>query len=244
MKSYCKILWSTGIVFLLGSSSLFAAEKSAKEILDNTYRYIGSMDKYAFEAVVLDDDVENGKVTREKYRHDISIKIDRPDKMRVDTKGTVKNKSSILNNGIYTMIDYGVGYYSQLKTPKSIDTALDSIFEMYGIRAPLAQLVYSDMNKRFKFNKNKYFGVVNVDGVACDYVAFAGSEVEVHIWIATGDKPLVKAYKLFYVTEKECPSKTTLITWDAQPNITDSDFVVTLPKDAAAISVLPLEERR
>jgi hypothetical protein len=242
MKLYSKFFYVSGLVFLLGGSSLFGAEQSAKEILDKAYTYVGSMDKYAFDALVLDDDVENGKVTREKYRHDVSVKVDRPGKLRVDTKGNVKERSSTLNDGVFTMIDYGFGYYSMLKTPKSIDAALDAIFERYGIRAPLAQLVYSDMQKRFKFSKSKNFGPVMVDGTECHYVAFADALVEVHIWITTGDKPLVKAYKLFDITEKERPSISTWITWDAHPNITDKDFVATLPKDAAQISVLPVEK--
>jgi len=242
MKLHSKFFYVSGLVFLLGGSSLFAAEQSAKEILDNAYRYVGSMDKYAFDAIVLDDDIENGKVTREKYRHDVSVKVDRPGKLRVDTKGTVKDRSSTLNDGVFTMIDYGFGYYSILKTPKSIDAALDAIFERYGIKAPLAQLVYSDMHQRFKFSKSKNFGVVTVDGVACDYVAFSDSQVEVHLWIATGDKPLVKAYKVIDMQEKEHPSISTTITWIANPNITDNDFVIALPKDAAQITVLPVEE--
>ena len=242
MKLHSKFFYVMGLVFMLGGSSLFAAEQSAKEILDKAYAYVGGMDKYAFEAVVLDDDVQDGKVTREKYRHDVSVKVDRPNKLRVDTKGNVKERSSILNDGVFTMIDYGFGYYSQLKTPKSIDAALDSIFEMYGIRAPLAQLVYSDMHQRFKFNKSKNFGTVMVDGTECHYIAFADVLVEVHIWIATGDKPLVKAYKVIDMQEKEHPSISTRITWDLQATITDKDFVVALPKDFAPISVLPVEE--
>lgn len=230
------------MVFLVGGSSLFAAEQSAKEILDKAYRYVGSMDKYAFEAVVLDDDIQNGKVTREKYRHDVSVKVERPGKLRVDTKGDVKERSSVLNDGVFTMVDYGFGYYAKLQTPKDIDSTLDAIFERYSIRAPLAQLVYSDMHKRFKFSKSKNFGVVMVDGIPCHYVAFGDAEVEVHIWITQGDKPLVKAYKLFDITEKERPSISTWITWIAHPNITENDFAVTLPKDAAEISVLSVEE--
>ena len=242
MKLHSKIFSLVGVLCMMGGTALFGAEQNAKEILDKAYRYVGGMDKYAFEAVVLDDDVENGKVTREKYRHDVSVLVDRPSKLRVDTKGNVKERTSVLNDGVFTMIDYGFGYYSQLKTPKSIDAALDSIFEMYGIRAPLAQLVYSDMHQRFKFTKSKNFGVVTLDGVACNYVAFGDAQVEVHIWITTGDKPLVKAYKVIDMQEKEHPSISTTITWVANPNITDNDFVIALPKDAAQITVLPVEE--
>ncbi len=49
------------------------------------------------------------------------------------------------------------------------DGTLDLIFDAYGINAPLASLIYSDMDKSVKFTKSKYFGTMDVAGVACDY---------------------------------------------------------------------------
>ena len=242
MKLHNKFLCSAGIVFLLGGLSLFAAEQSATEVLNKAYEYVGSMDKYAFNAVVLDDDVEDGVIHRQKFRHDVSVKVDRPDKLRVDVKGDIKDRSSYLNDGVFTMIDHGYGYYATIKTPKTIDGALDAIFDRFGIKAPLAQLVYSDMDKRFKFSKSKNFGTMMVGGTECDYVAFSDPTAEVHLWIAAGDKPLLKAYRIFDKTEKDRPSLSTSVTWVENPEISDNDFIFAAPKDAIEISVLSTNE--
>ena len=236
MTLYKKLLCTAGVALLLTWTNLIAAEQSARDILNNAYQYIGSMDTYAFKAVVIDDEVQDGEAIR-KYRHDVSVKVDRPGKLRVDTKGDIKNRSNYLNDGLFTMIDHGFGYYGQLETPKTIDGAFDLIFEKYGIRAPLAQLIYSDMDKRVKFNSSKYFGTMDVAGVECDYVAFKSRVREVHVWIPTGDKPLVKAYSIIDTTTISQSRINTSIYWNTNLKISDSDFIFTVPKDATKITV-------
>ena len=236
MKLYKKLLCTAGVALLLSSTSLFAAEPSAKEIVNKTYQYIGSMDQYTFNAVVTDEEAKDGEIVK-TYRQDVSVKVDRPGKLRVDTKGDIKNRSSYLNDGLFTMIDHGFGYYGQLETPKTIDGALDLIFEKYGIRAPLAQLIYSDMDKRVKFNRSKYFGTMDVAGVECDYVAFKSRVREVHVWIATGDKPLVKTYSIIDTSTKSQSRINTSIHWNDNSKISDSDFIFKAPKGVTKISV-------
>ncbi len=236
MKLHKKHFCVAGLVLLLSGTSLFAAEQSAKDIVSKTYQYIGSMDQYTFDAVVTDEEAKDGQIVK-TYRQDVSVKVDRPGKLRVDTKGDIKNRSSYLNDGLFTMIDHGHDYYGQLETPKTIDGALDLIFEKYGIKAPLASLFYSDMDKRVKFKRSKYFGTMDVAGVECDYVAFKSNVREVHIWITTGDKPLVKTYSIINTREKGNPRRNTTLNWDTDPSLSESDFIFTAPKNAVKISV-------
>jgi hypothetical protein len=228
MNLHKKLLCTAGIALLLSSTNLFAAERSAKDIISKAYQHIGSMDKYAFDAIVLDDEVKDGAVVK-TYRQDVSVKVDRP--------GKLKNRSSYINGGIFTMIDHGHGYYGQLETPKTIDGTLDLIFELYGIRAPLASLIYSDMGKRVKFKRSKYFGTVDVAGVECDYVAFKSRVREVHVWITTGNTPQIINYSIIDTTVEGNPRINTSITWNTNPKISDSDFIFKAPKGATQITV-------
>ncbi len=236
MTLHKKLLCTAGVALLLSSTSLFAADKSARDILNNAYQYIGGMDKYAFSAVVIDDEMQDDKTT-DKYKHTVSVKVDRPGKVRVDTTGTVKNRSAYLNDGSYTMFDHGQNYYGQIKTPKTINASLDVLFEKFGIRAPLAQLIYSGMDKRVKFSTGKYFGTKDVGGVECDYVAFKNGTRELHAWIATGDKPLVKSYSIIDTSTASASRINTSVTWNTNANISDSDFIFVAPKGSSKISV-------
>lgn len=232
MKLHKKAFCIVSLGILLGSTGLMAAEKSAKEILVNAYDHIGSMDQYTFEAAVVDNDVINGETV--KYSHDITVKIDRPNNLRLDSKGDVKNRTITLHDGLFTMYDSKFGYYGQLKTPKNIDQVIDFIFDEYGIRAPLATLMYSDMGKRIKFKQSKYFGTMDVAGVECDYVAFKTiNDKVIHIWITTGDEPLVKTYSIIEGDDRI----DTSLRWNTKPKLSESDFIFTAPKGASKVSI-------
>ena len=236
MNLHKKLLCTAGVALLLSSTNLFSADQSARNILNNAYQYIGSMDKYAFTAVIIDDELQDN-VTREKYKHTAGVKVDRPGKLRVDTTGTVKNRTSYLNDGSFTMIDHGQNYYGQIKTPKTINDALDVLFEKFGIRVPLAQLIYSGMDNKVKFSTSKYFGTKDVGGVECDYVAFKNGTREIHVWIATGDKPLVKSYSIIDTSTDSASRINTSVSWNSNANISDSDFVFVAPKGSSKIVV-------
>lgn len=233
MNLYKKTLCLVGMGLLLGSTNLIAEEKTAKDVVRNAYAHIGSMDRYALSATVSDNETIDGQTTT--YRQNVSLKVDRPGNYRSDTKGDIKDRSTYLNKGQFTMMDHGFGFYTQLKTPESIDGTLDYLYEKFGIRTALSTLIYSDMNKRVKFNKNKYFGTVNVAGVECDYVAFKNDSKEIHVWVTTGDKPLVKTLSII---EGDTRVNATL-AWDTDPKFSKSDFVFNAPKGATKISVKP-----
>ena len=236
MKLHKKVFCVVGLGLLLSGTQLVAVDKTAKDVINNAYQYLGSMDKYAFKAVVSEDAVEDGQIVK-TYKQNVSAKVSRPNMLRVDTKGDIKNRSNYINNGLYTMIDYDLGYYAQVKTPKSIDGALDFIFTKLGIKSPMASLFYSDMHKRVKFNKGKYFGTVEVGGVECDYVAFKNQTREVHAWIATGEKPLVKTYSVIDTDTQGNPRMNTSLTWIKNSSFSDSDFIFKAPKGASKISI-------
>jgi len=232
-----RIFCVIGMGLIVSSTALFSAEQSAAAILKHAYQYIGSLDKYAFNAVVIDDDMKDGKLLKQ-YKQYISVKVDRPNDLRVDTKGDTKSRSTYLHDGLFTMIDHGFNYYGQIKLPhKSIDKALDYIFDKYGIKAPLAALIYSNMHKRWKFRKSTYFGKRMVAGVECDYVAFRNRGGEVHVWISRGEKPLVKSFTIIDTTVKGKPRTTASIKWETNPRFSEKDFIFKTPKGAANISV-------
>ncbi len=232
MKLHKKFLYTAGVGVILCSTNLFASDQSARDILDKAYQYVGGMDKYAFTAVVTDNDAQESK-----YKHTAVVKVDRPGKLRVDITGTVKNKTNYLNDGDFTMLDHNYNYYGQIKTPKTIDGALDVLFEKFGIKAPLAQLIYSNMDKRVKFKTSKYFGTKVVDGVECDYIAFKNGTREIHVWIATGDAPLVKTYSIIDTSGHVKSRVNTSVAWNKNSNISDSDFVFVAPKGSSKIPV-------
>jgi hypothetical protein len=236
MKLYKQLLSVTSASLLLFGTSLLAQEQSPRDVMHNAFKYLHGMDQYAFKAVVIDNEkAEDGST--EEYRFDTSVKVDRPDKFQINVKSASKDRSNYLHNGVYTMMDHQFNYYGQIKASDTIDGTLDYLFEEYGIRSPLAQLLYSEMQKRTKFTKSKNFGTVMVDGTECDYVAFSDGARDIHIWVETGDKPLIKAYSIIDRMSEDDYRINTSLVWDIDAKISDSDFIFKAPKGAEKISV-------
>jgi len=232
-----RLLCLMGVSLLLNTTLLFASDISAKTILKHAYRYLGTLDRYAFNAVITYEEMQNGTLVK-KNRERVEVDIDRPDRLRIDIKGENKNRSNYLYNGLFTMIDHTFGYYGQIRLPhRSIDNALDYIFEHYGIKAPLAALIYSNMYRRSKFTKSTYFGKQTVDGVTCDYIAFRNKGGEVHLWISRGEKPLVKSFIVIDTTLKGHPQTSAVIRWNLHPDIAEETFVFKAPEGTLPISV-------
>lgn len=236
MKLMNKVFCTLATVFVFGSTSLVAVELSAKQIIYQSQSYLSSLNKYAFDAVILNTyTAEDGEVSQSKQQ--ISVKLERPDRLRVDIKSDFKDRTNFLKNGKYTIVDRTFGYYGQLKVPKKIDDALDFLIKEFGINAPLTALLYLDMPQRTKFTSSKNFGIVDLAGVPCHYVAFKNAKSEVHIWIATGDKPLVKHYSVISPMGKEFLRIDSSITWKDASTIKESDFVFTPSKNLMKISI-------
>ena len=236
MKYIKKLLYVVGLVSLLGGTNVVASEMTAKEVMHHAFEYLNSLNKYTFDAIIYDEHIIV-KGEEEAFKHTVSVKLVRPGKLRVDVKGDTKDRTTYFNNGQFTMIDHDFGYYGQLQTPKTIDSALDFIINKYGIKAPLTSLLYSDMAKRAKFTTSKNFGVKDIAGVACDYVAFKNKKKEIHVWVERGEKPLVKAYSVIEITKGATYRADTSLVWNTNPRIKNSDFVFTAPKGVMKISI-------
>jgi len=208
-----KVLLTCGVSLLIGTTSLFGMEKTANNILANSYKYMGSLDKVSFKAVI----TENNHL----MRHDVSVKMDRPNKLVVDTHGEFRNRTNYLYNGVYTMFDHNNLVYGEIDTPKDINNALDFLFQGFDINPPLSSVIYSDMVDRMNIKDGKYFGTKLINNIECDYIAFRKKGFTIHAWISTGEKPLVQTYSIINGDER----LNTSFVWNNNNKMNDTDFI-------------------
>ena len=243
MKSIKRMLY----LAVLGSTiMLFAAEKSeglktfspvASAILMDAYRYVGSLDQFSFDAVTSNDDVYRDTMLV-SYQHKVEVSLQRPDKLRVHVFGDLKNRSTYLIEDTFTMIDNEHHFYGQVQVPKTIDSALDHLFENFNIKTPLANLLYTDLDKRLPpKHKGYYFGSTLIDGKACHHIGFTNENRELQVWIEKGQTPLIRKFVIIDKVEKLNPRSATLIRWDLQPNFDENHFRFKAPEGALKISV-------
>ena len=236
MNVYVKTLCMVSSSVIWGASTLLAQEKSPLVIIDKVFVNIEKMDKYTFEAKITEDDVkEDGSIVQ--YHYDTIVKVDRPSKLYVYTKGEFLNRTHIINNDLYAMIDYENKNHGQFTVPKNINKALDVILNNFDVKSTLASLIYSNMDQRIKFKNSHYLGSVMLKGMKCDYISFKDPDKEVNVWVTQEEVPRIKAYTT--IDTKEVPQKKvyTEITWMENTKISDNDFVFVAPKDSKKISL-------
>jgi hypothetical protein len=268
-----KLLSVAGLLFLAGSMTLYATEDtkkqektaetvaklkkagdkdkaetgiSANDLIKKAYAYIGNLEKYSFEATIVNEDDLGGADMLIYLRHHYKVSVLGPDKLRMDVRGDTENANMYFNNGNVSILDADKKSYAQVKVSTDIDDALDDLMDTYGVPVPLTQFIYSDMDEDINAStKGYYLGTVYIDdNTPCYYIAFPGKEWDVQFWIEKGDKPLIR--KVSYVDKKKKGQPRSMITlhWNLISAIDEKIFDFKAPEGAIKAKVLTLEEAK
>ena len=222
------------------SKNIKTTHPVASAILMDAYRYLGSLEKFSFDAMTTNDDIYHDKMLKE-YTHKVHVDLQRSNKLKVNVSGDIKNRTSYLFGDHFTMMDHDLNYYGELLVPKTIDSALDHLFEKFNIKSPLANLLYTDLDMRIApKKKGYYFGKVKVDGKVCHHIGFSNEKRELQVWITEGKSPLIKKFIIIDKSGKFALRSSTLLRWNTEPNFSKQYFLFKAGKNAIKISV---EER-
>lgn len=249
---YKKLLGITGAVLLSTSMTLSAAEDttaavteagkktqaeagvSPLELVKKSYAYLGALKHYSFKATIVNED-EYADHMMLFLTHNYSASVQRPDKVRMQVRGDVDNRDTVMNNGKVSIYDIADNEYAEVPFDGDIDDALDTLTEDYGFAVPLTQLLYSDVAEDLDFDKGFYFGTVTVDGKHCYYVGFPGKEWDIQLWIEKGDTPLIRRAAFVDKTMKDQPRSMIKVAWNLDAIKDQSIFTFTAPKDAKKV---------
>jgi len=237
-----------GTTLLFGSSRLGEIEQARilyplpAAIVMNAYRYLGGLKHFSVDAVTTNDDYFQGKIIA-TFTHKIHIDLQRPDRLHIDVDGDLKHRSFYLNGGDFTMHEKDLDYYGKVKVPKKIDEALDTLFETYKIKTTLANILYSNLDKRLSpKEKGYYFGISQVGGVPCHHIGFSNEVQSLQLWIEKGIRPLIRKFIVIDKTEKYLPRSGTRLHWDLHPKLDPSLFQCKLSDNSAEIVVESFEK--
>ena len=246
MRLIKRALYAMVLIALSTITMLSAAEKNEKvktaypvasAILTDAYRYLGALDHFSFDAITTNDDTFRDVMLQE-FTHKVHVDLQRPDKLQIHVTGDIKNRSTYILNDSFNIIDHDLNFYGERQVPKTIDSALDHLFEKFNIKSPLANLLYTDLDKRVAPKENgHYFGTTRVDGKICHYIGFVNDQRELQVWIEKGQTPLIRKFSIIDKSGKVDLRSTTLLRWDIKPYFKRKHFLFKAPKDAEKISV-------
>jgi len=175
-----------------------------------------------------------------QFSRSVEMDVKRPDGLRLEISSPSSERCFWYDGKTLTILDRTHNWYSTAAMPPTLDDAIDSARDDYGIDLPLIDFAVSDpyTNAIAKVESAKYYGIGPVLGVPCYHLAFAQQNVDWQIWIEVGPQPLIRKFVIAHKNDPGQPEFTAFITsWDLTDRIADSDFVFTAPVSASKIEM-------
>ncbi|MGC1400097.1 DUF2092 domain-containing protein [Candidatus Binatus sp.] len=218
-------------------------DPQADELLNKTCAALGAADALSFHAEILFDKVLPHSV-KVQYAAEMNFALQRPDELMVDYHSDLGGKQLWYQGDTLTIFDEPHEMYASMKVPSSIDAMLDQVEATENLTLPLSNLAYSDPCQRIRKQIvfGTYIGVNDVNGVACDHVAFSSRNIDLQLWLDRSGKPVPRKIVINYRTEPGAPEYIAVLSdWKFPKKISESQFNPQLPKDAKRIEFLKVK---
>ena len=215
-------------------------------LLTKTCGALGTADAFSFHAEILFDQVLPHAV-KVQYAAEMNFALQRPDELVVDYHSDLGGKQLWYQDGTLTIFDEPHMMYASMKVPSSIDAMLDQVAATEHLTLPLSNLAYRDPCARIRKQilYGSYIGVNDVNGVACDHVAFSSNKVDLQLWLDRSGKPVPRKIVINYRTEPGSPEYIAVLSnWKFPKQISASHFHADPPKDAKRIEFLKVKESK
>jgi hypothetical protein len=151
--------------------------------------------------------------------------VERPNRVRVETEARDGGRRFVLFDGkSFVQVDLDENAYARadLKEPRDIDFMIDLVRERLDTPMPLAELLRNDPRAAFEDSLEAavVVGDERLRGVQCTHAAFRNPDTDLQVWIATGDRPLVRRIVITYRMLEGQPSFwANLDDWSFPPQL-------------------------
>jgi hypothetical protein len=237
-----------GALLAAGAAPARAAKKKldpdVERILKSMSTYLTSAKAFRMKAdVALEVILRTGQ--KLQLCSSYSLLFRRPSEFRITVKGTVADAEFLFDGKTLTLYGKKPNAYVQRPVAGNIDDAIHAWEGETGIAATGADLlltnVYSILTRGVR--SSDYFGTGWVNGVECHHLSLRKKNVDLQLWVATGDRPLPMKYVITTKWMTGAPQfELVLRDWDTSPGIKDGQFTFTAPAGAKKLDAVPLQE--
>ncbi len=238
----------------LGAFSARAADvkpTEAKPVIDpSADKFLKRMGDYLAQAPFFSvnaeiwQDVQLGSGQQVQAGRTVDLQVRRPDRLHAEVRSTRRNRGLFYDGKSITLLNRVQNFYGSIPAPASLDQALDTASERFGIAMPLEDLVVSDpyQSAMQKIVSGRDIGPVTVLGTPCEHLAFSLGAVDWQIWIEDGMKPVPRKIVITYKDEEGTPEYTAIFShWDFQTKLPDFLFTFEPPAGASKIDVAEIK---
>jgi hypothetical protein len=168
--------------------------------------------------------------------------VSRPNKVAVDVTGDRGARRVVYDGKTVSMLDRTENIYTVVQVPDTIDAALDTLAQNYGIVVPLEDLMYKDLYDKAvaRASAGQYLGLHTVDGLKCHHLAFSTDTTNWEVWIDAGDKPAPRKIAIDY-EQNTARSRYSadIVGWVGSPEISAEKFKFELPDGVKRVEITP-----
>lgn len=164
--------------------------------------------------------------------------IDRPGSLYISSFDGVNKKEVFFYEGLVTVFSSENKFYGQASVPKDIEAAMDFALEELDIDTPFLDLVYRDVGASLAGPEDAIHYLTDksrIDGVDCHHIAIRGPDLDLQLWVAEGDEPVLRRIVITSKWEGGAPRFVGSMRWDMAPKIDSSVFKFKAPKGSTNI---------
>lgn len=167
----------------------------------------------------------------------VSLKVRRPNRMRVEVASDRKNERLLYDGNLFTVYQPKPGYYAQFAAPPTLNELVDVLERRYGVDLPLADLfrLGTDEAQVRAIRGATLIGYSAVRGVPCAHYAFRQPDVDWQVWIEEGAQPVPRKLVITTTSERSQPQFTSVMTWTLGAKLENQMFAFTPPPSARRI---------
>jgi hypothetical protein len=180
-----------------------------------------------------------------QFAASMDVGLQHPDRLVVSYKSDLGLKRVWFNGKTVTVLDGTHMTYATSAAPASIDETLEEFARESNMSVPLEGFNFSDPCERMRgrFIQGTYVGVGDVDGTACDHVAFLLEDATGQVWVDRGKRPLFHKVVITYTSLPMAPQFSAVLSrWNFDPKFPAEFFEPQIPKNAVQVEFLKIKE--
>jgi len=207
-----------------------------ERVLLDACAFLRSAERFAVDvAVTYDDVLKSGK--KVQYHRENSIVLERPNRLRVDGESDKGSRSVFYDGKRLTVYRPDRALYAAFDAPATVDATLDAI-EARGVTMPLDDLLRAHpcAGLAEHLKTASHAGRHYLDGDWYHHLLLETDAVDVQLWVADGDEPVIRQVVITYRDAPGQPQFSAALTgWDFGPVIEPGTFAFTPPAGAKQV---------
>lgn len=213
-----------------------AQDNRATEILRGMSAEIASLDRF----VVTGDgyvDARLGAGQIIEHSMDVTMRMNRPDSMRITNRNAESTKEIYFGEGVLTVYSQTHNFYAQTDLPAGVDAAVSFAVNELGIDAPMLDFISSDVaNHLLKDAESvEYLGLSLFRGMTYHHIGARTAEVDLQFWVAAEGPPLPGKMAISSKWEGGSPRSVFFFSWETKPDFGRASFSFEPPSGSTRI---------